>query len=225
MEPKKKSNVNLDKKRVLFFEFGLIFVLFMTLVAFEWKILPSENDFITSDNTFITPDEIMPITKDEPVKPKVKPPVPLQAEIIKIVDNDAKIKTEFTVASTEATDSTAIVFTASPDIEDTSIYKDWEVDIKPQFPGGDEALLKWLATEIRYTENAKQEGIEGKVGVTFEIQKDGSIDNIEVVRSLHPDLDRVVINKLKEMPKWKPGFKNGKYVTVKFALPVKFKLN
>jgi len=197
----------------------------MTFVAFEWKMLPSESDFVTSDNTFITPEEMMPVTKLEPVKPKIKPPVPLQSEIIKIVDNDAKITTEFKMNSTEATDSTSIIIMPRQEKEDTAVYKDWEVDIKPAFPGGDEALLKWLATEIRYTKNAKEEGIQGKVGVTFEIQKDGSIDNIEIVRSLHPELDQEVVKKLKEMPKWKPGFKNGKFVSVKFALPVNFKLN
>ena len=98
------------------------------------------------------------------------------------------------------------------------------VEQKATFPGGDAALYKWLSTQINYPADAAEAGITGRVIVSFVIEKDGSISNARVVRSIHPSLDAEAIRIVKTMPKWIPGKNNGQPVRVEYTLPISFKL-
>ena len=98
------------------------------------------------------------------------------------------------------------------------------VEQKATFPGGDAALYKWLSTQINYPADAAEAGITGRVIVSFVIEKDGSISNARVVRSIHPSLDAEAIRIVKKMPKWIPGKNNGQTVRVEYILPISFKL-
>ena len=98
------------------------------------------------------------------------------------------------------------------------------VEQKATFPGGDAALYKWLSTQINYPADAAEAGITGRVIVSFVIEKDGSISNARVVRSIHPSLDAEAIRIVKTMPKWIPGKNNGQTVRVEYILPISFKL-
>jgi periplasmic protein TonB len=105
--------------------------------------------------------------------------------------------------------------------KDTTVYT--VVEIKPQYPGGDDALMKYLAINISYPQVAKDKGIQGTVYVSFIVEKDGSITNIKILRSLGGGCDEEVIRVVKAMPVWEPGKQAGKPVRVQFLLPVKFK--
>ena len=95
----------------------------------------------------------------------------------------------------------------------------------PEFPGGQQALFKYLGDNVKYPVIAQENGIQGRVICQFVVNKDGSIVDIEVVRSGgDPSLDKEAIRVIKSMPKWKPGKQRGKPVRVKFTLPVNFKL-
>lgn len=98
------------------------------------------------------------------------------------------------------------------------------VEQKATFPGGDAALYKWLSTQINYPADAAEAGITGRVIVSFVIEKDGSISNARVVRSIHPSLDAEAIRIVKTMPKWIPGKNNGQPVRVEYIMPISFKL-
>lgn len=98
------------------------------------------------------------------------------------------------------------------------------VEQKATFPGGDAALYKWLSTQINYPADAAEAGITGRVIVSFVIEKDGSISNARVVRSIHPSLDAEAIRIVKKMPKWIPGKNNGQPVRVEYIMPISFKL-
>lgn len=98
------------------------------------------------------------------------------------------------------------------------------VEQQPTFPGGDAALYKWLGNQIMYPADAAEEGIQGKVIVSFVIEKDGSISNARVLRSKHPSLDAEALRVVKKMPRWTPGKNNGQAVRVQYNLPVTFKL-
>ncbi|NSW45366.1 MAG: energy transducer TonB [Bacteroidales bacterium] len=223
MEPKKKSNVNLERKRIFFFQLGLMFVLVIVFAAFEWKYQPKENDFMGNTNTTIIFEDIVPTTKQNEIKkPKINVPTP-QLDIMKIIDNSMKIQNEFKMGDTEANDSTIILI--SPiEPEDTTIYDSWEIEKMPQFIGGNPALYQWLREHIPYPKELKEMGIQGKVGVQFVVEKDGSIAEVSIIRGIDPNLDRIIVDSILKMPKWEPGFKNGKYVATKFALPISFKL-
>ena len=99
------------------------------------------------------------------------------------------------------------------------------VDIMPVFPGGVEELLKYMSTTIKYPAQAREDSIQGRVLVTFVINKDGNIVEPEVVKSVHPLLDEEALRMVEKMPAWKPGEQNGKPVRVKYTIPVNFRLN
>jgi tonB family C-terminal domain len=98
------------------------------------------------------------------------------------------------------------------------------VEVMPQYPGGQIAMLKYLMENIKYPEQAMKEGIQGRVTVRFIVEKDGSISDVKPVLSVHPLLNKEAVRVVKSMPKWTPGKQNGKPVRVRFNLPVMFKL-
>ena len=94
-----------------------------------------------------------------------------------------------------------------------------------EFPGGTTELMKYIKTNQQYPEIAKKDGIEGRVFLKFVIEKDGSVSNIIVLRSIHKLLDNEAIRVVKSMPKWTPGKQKGQIVRSYFTLPVKFNLD
>ena len=99
------------------------------------------------------------------------------------------------------------------------------VEVMPQFPGGQIAMLKYLMKNIKYPEQAMKEGIQGRVTVRFIVEKDGSISDVKPILSVHPLLNKEAVRVVESMPKWSPGKQNGKPVRVRFNVPVMFKLN
>ena len=99
------------------------------------------------------------------------------------------------------------------------------VEVMPQFPGGQIAMLKYIMENIKYPEQAMKEGIQGRVTVRFIVEKDGSISDVKPVLSVHPLLNKEAVRVVESMPKWTPGKQNGKPVRVRFNVPVMFKLN
>jgi len=98
------------------------------------------------------------------------------------------------------------------------------VEVMPEFKGGEQALLSYLAANISYPEFAKDAGLEGTVYIRFVIEADGSITQVEVIRGVHPQLDKEAVSVIADMPKWKPGQQNGQYVRVSYTIPVRFRL-
>lgn len=99
------------------------------------------------------------------------------------------------------------------------------VEVMPQFPGGQIAMLKYIMENMKYPEQAMKEGIQGRVAVRFIVEKDGSISDVKPILSVHPLLNKEAVRVVESMPKWTPGKQNGKPVRVRFNLPVMFKLN
>lgn len=99
------------------------------------------------------------------------------------------------------------------------------VEQQPSFPGGREELFKYLAYNVRYPIDAAKNKIEGRVLVTFVVEHDGSISNVNVANSVYPSLDKESIRVVSGMPKWIPGKANGKTVRVKYTIPITFRLN
>jgi TonB family protein len=98
------------------------------------------------------------------------------------------------------------------------------VEEQPQYPGGTEALMRFISENVRYPEEAQENAIMGRVICNFVVMEDGSIDDVKVVRSVHPLLDAEAVRVLRLMPKWIPGKQKGEAVNVQFTLPVIFKL-
>ena len=99
------------------------------------------------------------------------------------------------------------------------------VEEMPEYPGGMSAMMQYLSANVKYPEEAHKKGIQGRVIVTFVVEKDGSISDARIVRSVDPLLDAEALRVTNSMPKWKPGRQNGEAVAVKYTIPVTFKLN
>lgn len=227
MEVKKAPVADLEGKKTTWLLVGYIFILALIFVAFEW----TKRDVVETGEIIAAPminfeEEIIPITLQE----KPVAPVPVEAkavaEIIKIVEDDAQIE-ETIIASTEDTGEVieitdvANVVVEEPEKEE-EIFQ--VVEAMPEFPGGMAELMKYLQKSIKYPSISQENGVQGRVIVQFVVNKDGSIVDPVVIRSVDPYLDKEALRVVKAMPKWKPGEQRGKTVRVKFTLPVQFRL-
>ena len=98
------------------------------------------------------------------------------------------------------------------------------VEQMPSYPGGMGALMQYLSSNIKYPVIAEENGIQGRVICTFVVEKDGSITDVKIAKSVDPSLDKEAVRVVKSMPKWIPGKQNGSAVRVKYTLPVTFRL-
>lgn len=123
----------------------------------------------------------------------------------------------------KAQKSEAITWTTeNPAVKDTTVFQ--VVEVMPEFPGGQQELMKFLSSNVKYPQIAFENGTQGRVIVGFIVRSDGSITDIEVKRGVDPYLDKEAIRVLSTMPKWKPGTQRGKTVNVKYTVPVTFRI-
>ena len=103
-----------------------------------------------------------------------------------------------------------------------SVYD--EVEVMPEFPGGMQAMIEYLNTNIKYPKDAIKQEVGGRVMVMFVVETDGSLSNVRVARKVFPSLDAEAVRVVKSMPKWKPGKEKGKVVRVNYTMPVVFSI-
>lgn len=106
--------------------------------------------------------------------------------------------------------------------DDDAIF--FVVEVQPEFPGGMDSMYAFIQKNLIYPEKAKAEGIEGRVFITFTIEKDGSVSNVKILRGIGGGCEEAAKEVVEKMPKWKPGTQRGKPVRVQFNLPIKFEL-
>ena len=136
--------------------------------------------------------------------------------------NDNKNETT-EIAIPEVDPNPVEIETVEVEPEKKQIYS--HVETPPRFPGGETELMKWLHENIQYPITAMEQGIQGRTVVRFVVGPDGSVSDVEVVKSLNPALDKEAIRAVSEMPKWVPGHQKGKPVYVYYTLPILFKLS
>lgn len=155
------------------------------------------------------------------------PPAPEVVAVEELVVVEDEVETEAAIISVEDDDEWAYAepAVAEEDEEDEEDVIYQIVETMPEFPGGSQAMFNFLSENIHYPAIAAENGIQGKVQCQFVVNKDGSIEDVQVVRSAgEPSLDKEAIRLLKSMPKWNPGKQRGKPVRVKYTIPVNFKL-
>ena len=99
-----------------------------------------------------------------------------------------------------------------------------KAEVMPQFPGGDQAMMKFVSENVQYPEEAKEKEISGRVLVGFIVEKDGSVNEVKIVRGIGGGCDEEAVRVVKAMPKWKPGKQDGKTVRVSYTMPFFFKM-
>lgn len=223
MEIKKMPKADLENKKFVFLQIGIVLVLSLVLIASEWstKDLPVNNSF-REDAQFVEV-EMIPITIPKETTPPPPPPKP--TDILNIVDNKDELINELVVTTTEMNSTDGIELVELPveirDPEETFTI----VEEMPEFPGGDAALMRYLAKSVRYPVIAEQNNIQGRVYIQFVINTNGEVTNAIVLRGVDPSLDKEAIRVVENMPSWKPGKQRNKPVRVSFTVPINFVLH
>ena len=145
--------------------------------------------------------------------------VEVQQKAEQALNADVAVANPMAKAEAKTSDATAQADT-------TKKKKSWDCipETMPQFPGGLGVMMKYLAANIKYPASAVKAKKQGRVIVTFIVQKDGSVTHAKIAKSVDPELDAEALRIVKGMPKWTPGTQNGKPVNVKYTLPVNFSL-
>lgn len=228
MELKKSPKANLENKTNTFWLVGLVLALGITLLAFEWTTKPTKIEGLGEIQTQEVEEEIIPITREHQVKPPPPPPPPKVIEVLNIVDDEVEIEDELEIEDTEADDNTVIdvapVIETAEEEEEEEAQVFFIVEDMPEFPGGDLALRKYIANSIKYPVIAQENGIQGKVYVTFVVGKDGKVTNARIARGVDPSLDKEALRVVNALPTWKPGKQRGKPVNVSYTVPINFVL-
>ena len=224
MENKKTEKADLENKKAIFFQVGLVLVLGLTLLAFEWKTYDKK---IVDQNTRKATDVLEEIVlQTQQNTPPPPPPPQQQNTVLEIVENDEVIENEVTIDA-EADQKTVVEEYHAPvseekEVEETEIFT--VVEESPGFPGGDEARIKFLQENIKYPTMARESGIQGTVYVTFVVEKGGNVSDVKILRGIGGGCDEEAIRVIRAMPKWNPGKQRGKSVRVQFNMPIKFTL-
>lgn len=227
MEIKKNPKADLEGNKTTYFLIGLAAILAALFVAFEWGTSDVKKHDMSGVSEGLFEEEIIPPTVQEATPPPPPPPAPVVEEIINIVENDKDIE-QVEVQSTEDDQSQAqaIVAMPAPKEEEEEVTNEifTVVEDMPAFPGGETALLQYISKSVKYPVIAQENGIQGRVIVSFVIERDGHVADATVVRGVDPSLDKEALRVVKSMPKWTPGKQRGKPVRVKYTLPVTFRL-
>ncbi|MBQ2097956.1 MAG: energy transducer TonB [Bacteroidales bacterium] len=228
MEQKKTERADLENKRGYLLEIGLVVTLLIMWGVFEWSSTVERAEDFGPLEVVADEEELAPVTRQEELQlPPPPPPQQTVADIIEIVDDKVEVNDDF--MSTEADENTTVEIQEVVDVvqeeevvEEPQVF--FIVEDMPEFPGGELALRKYIAENVRYPEMAKENDIQGTVYVRFVVDTDGSVKNVEVIRGVDQLLDKEAIRVVQSLPKWKPGKQRGKAVKVSHSVPIKFQL-
>ncbi len=229
MELKKSEKADLENKKGVFLTAGLAIALGIMLLAFEWTARPSQVESLGSLNAAQVEEEVIPVTRQEEIKTPPPPPPTTVVEVLNIVDNNANINANLDLFNSEAdketfVDVAPVVQAVKEEKEDEEAQVFFIVEEMPEFPGGEAALRRFIADAIKYPVIAQENGIQGKVYVTFVVDKDGGISDAKIARGVDPSLDKEALRVVNSLPKWKPGKQRGKPVRVSYTVPISFVL-
>ena len=225
MEIKKSPKADLQNKRGLLLEIGLIVALALVIAAFAYT--PKEHRIEQVDLNYGPVDEqIVEITRQDqkPPEPPKKVEVKVIADLLQVVTNETKIATDINFAEfDEDTEVLQQVEVKEEIIEDDQPFLTAET--MPSFQGGDlNTFRKWVQDNVRFPQIALENGISGRVVLSFVIEKDGRLTNIQVLQTPDRSLSEEAIRVLQQSPKWSPGKQRNQAVRVRYTLPVEFRI-
>ena len=232
--------------------FSVVLVIVIAAVGFSiprliTMVTPEKKEVMTEVTTLsqleepeVKQEEVQKVQPVAPPPPALKSSIKFTAPVIKkdeeVADEDqmksqeelTESKVTISIADVQGTDEEGGVLVEDLKQVVTEAPVEEEVfdmvEQAPQFPGGQAELMSWLGKNIRYPVIAQENGIQGRVICQFVVGSDGSVRDIKVVRSLDPSCDKEAVRVIQSMPKWIPGRQNGKAVSVRYTLPVTFRL-
>jgi protein TonB len=238
MQIKKSEKASLEGDKLIYALMGFVFVLSLCYVALEWtntevtKYEQADQDFQIEEELDIqqTTQEMTP-----PPPPPPAPEVVQEVEVLNVVEDDVKTESiefsaednntvvEIVEVKEEVKEEVKVEEDKREEVEENVVFK--VVETMPSFPGGDAALMKFISDNVRYPAIAQENGIQGRAICQFTVEKDGSITDIQILRSAGDEtLDKEAKRVIKSMPKWSPGKQRGKAVRVSYTIPINFRL-
>ena len=228
MEIKKTPKANLENRRTLFTEIGLVVALALVLGAFSMGSREKKIASLQSDEQVVEVEDMVPITQETPPPPPDQPKIPVLSDQIDIVEDDIAVNDDFMSLEDNA-DFGVEIMDYVEEVEEEVVEEEaipfQLVEEKPSFNGGDaNEFTKWVNSKIEYPEIARENGVQGKVTLQFTVGADGSVSKVKVVRGVDSSLDKEAVRVVSMSPKWKPGKQRDRAVPVTYTFPVIFQL-
>ena len=221
MEIKKSPKADLQNKRGLLLEIGLVVALGLVIGAFAYT--PKERTIEKLDlQTAIVEEEITEITRQDQKPPEAPRKVELKVitDLLQVVTNDTKITTEVDFA--EFDENTEVI--QQVEVAEETIEDDQPFLIAETMPSFRNPVRNWVQQNVKFPQIALENGIQGRVVLSFVIEKDGRLTNIQVLQTPDRSLSEEAIRVLSKSPKWSPGKQRNQVVRVKYTLPVDFRV-
>ena len=228
MEIKKSEKANLENKKLLFVEIGLIISLLIVYVAFEWTSKETNLTMLEDNTEILVEEEIISTNMETPPPPPAAPKIPVLSDQIDIVDDEIELEDDMFM-NLEDDASLGVEIMDYVEVEEEEVEEEaipfMLVEEKPSFNGGDaNQFSKWVNSRLVYPEIAKENGVQGRVFLQFTVEKDGSVTKVKVLRGVDPSLDKEAVRVVSMSPKWKPGKQRDRAVPVTYTFPVIFQL-
>lgn len=228
MTQKKSDRADLQNKRTLFTEIGCIVALALVYFGFEYSSAKIETAVLEDNGAMAEIEDMIAITYDTPPPPPEMPKIPVLSDQIDIVDDDIEIENDMFINLEDDKNLGVEIIDYVP-VDEEEVEEETlpfvTVEQKPKFNGGDaNEFSKWVNSRLVYPEIAKENGLSGRVTLSFTIKADGTLSDVKVLRGVDPSLDQEAVRVVKSSPKWVPGKQRDRAVAVSYTFPVIFQL-
>ncbi len=227
MELKKNKKANLENKKSLFLQIGIIIALIFCIVAMEWTSGQKKDSAFDGMTEEAIEEEQIPVTEEAPPE-EMPPPEVTVTDLFEIVEDDVVLDKTVRFEDDETSENKIVeiyapVLKAEEEATEDEIFV--IVEDMPRFKGGDiNNFRDWVQKRVRYPELAVENGIQGRVFITFVVETNGNVSNVSVSRSVDALLDDAAKEAVAASPKWQPGMQRGRPVRVRYSIPIIFQL-
>ncbi|WP_296619782.1 energy transducer TonB [Marivirga sp.] len=227
MEHFKNATRNLYAKRPLFFNIGLVLAISLCFIAFEFKVFINEEEKVDFPD-----DEIVIFLNDDVIRTS-QLPKPLPKKLPEPKGDVNIVEVEELTKPDEKKEEVDIDDLINPGeefkmpeekVEDNTPYDPFALEVKPKFGGGMDAFYEYVANAIEYPSFEQRQNIQGRVVLSFIIEKDGSLSQVEILKGVSAGIDKEAIRVIENAPKWEAGRQRGQAVRVKMTIPIYFQL-
>jgi protein TonB len=228
MEPKKSPKADLENKKTLFLQIGLVIALVLCLLAFNWTTGQKDDSIFDGMTEQAIEEEQIPVTEEMPPE-QAPPPDVTVTDLFEIVQDDVVLTTEVSFDDDETTEDKVVEIYAPVSLQAEEEATEEEVFVivedMPKFKGGDiNRFREWVQKRVRYPEIAAENSIQGRVYVTFVVETSGLVSSVSVTRSVDALLDAAAKEAVEASPKWEPGMQRGRPVRVRYSIPIIFQI-
>ena len=227
MEPKKSEKANLENKKSMFIQVGLIVALLVCLGAMEWTSGQKKDSAFAGMTEEAIEEEQIPVTEETPPE-EMPPPGVTVTDLFEIVEDDVVIDNEVKFEDDETSEDKVVeIYAPVLQAEEEEVEEEIFVIVEdmPKFKGGDiNKFREWVQKRVRYPELAAENGIQGRVFITFVVETNGNVSNVTISRSVDQLLDEAAKEAVMASPKWEPGMQRGRPVRVRYSIPIIFQL-